>query len=87
MLGIKIFHYQGGINFASRNYFKDDLYDMVGIDPQKQFIYKRKLSKLGRMIKCVSMNISKNRIRAKENYHGDRKEGNDYAMNKEKSTY
>ncbi|KAF2888462.1 hypothetical protein ILUMI_17711 [Ignelater luminosus] len=44
--GIKIFHYRGGINFASRNTFKSELCRLVGINPQQELIMRRKLAKI-----------------------------------------
>ncbi|KAK9754976.1 Sulfate permease family [Popillia japonica] len=44
--GLKIFHYQGGINFASRNYFKSELYSLINLDPQKELVWRKKLTKL-----------------------------------------
>ncbi|XP_030746136.1 prestin-like [Sitophilus oryzae] len=43
--GIKIFHYSGGINFATKTIFKDDLIRLVGINPQKEVVYRAKLAK------------------------------------------
>ncbi|XP_018576245.1 sulfate transporter isoform X2 [Anoplophora glabripennis] len=42
--GIKIFHYCGGINFATRNIFKKDIMCLVEINPQKEIIYRSKLA-------------------------------------------
>ncbi|GJQ74245.1 hypothetical protein Trydic_g19149 [Trypoxylus dichotomus] len=47
--GLKIFHYQGGINFASRNYFKSELYKLINLDPQKELIFRKKLNKIADM--------------------------------------
>ncbi|GJQ74244.1 hypothetical protein Trydic_g19148 [Trypoxylus dichotomus] len=47
--GLKIFHYQGGINFASRNYFKSELYKLINLDPQKELTYRKKLNKIADM--------------------------------------
>ncbi|XP_018335146.1 solute carrier family 26 member 6-like [Agrilus planipennis] len=43
--GIKIFHYRGGINFASKNTFRSELFRIVGVDPQKELIIRKKLEK------------------------------------------
>ncbi|XP_050304506.1 solute carrier family 26 member 6-like isoform X2 [Anthonomus grandis grandis] len=43
--GIKIFHYSGGINFATKAMFKADLIRLVGINPQKEVVYRAKLAK------------------------------------------
>lgn len=43
--GIKIFHYSGGINFATKSIFKSDLIRLVGINPQKEVVYRAKLAK------------------------------------------
>lgn len=44
--GIKIFHYCGGINFASRNYFKTELYRLIGFHPQKELALRKKMAKI-----------------------------------------
>ncbi|CAG9864190.1 unnamed protein product [Phyllotreta striolata] len=41
--GLKIFQYAGGINFATRNIFKHDLFSLIGVDPQKEIINRTKL--------------------------------------------
>jgi solute carrier family 26 protein len=43
--GIKIFHYCGGLNFATRNHFKTELYQFVGINPQKELVQKNKIER------------------------------------------
>lgn len=43
--GIKIFHYSGGINFATKSMFKADLIRLVELNPQKEVIYRAKLAK------------------------------------------
>ncbi|XP_066247895.1 prestin-like [Euwallacea similis] len=43
--GIKIFHYSGGINFATRFMFKADLIRLIGINPQKEVVRRGKISK------------------------------------------
>ncbi|ERL84981.1 hypothetical protein D910_02404, partial [Dendroctonus ponderosae] len=43
--GIKIFHYSGGINFATKSIFKSDLIRLIGINPQKEVVYRAKLAK------------------------------------------
>lgn len=48
--GLKIFHYSGGINFATRNIFRDNLYKLVGINPQKEVIYRNKLEQISRLV-------------------------------------
>jgi solute carrier family 26 protein len=45
--GLKIFQYCGGINFATRNTFKAELLRLVDINPQKELIYRTKLTKYG----------------------------------------
>ncbi|KAJ8957239.1 hypothetical protein NQ318_007803 [Aromia moschata] len=42
--GIKIFHYCGGINFATRNIFRENLFALLELDPQKEIIYRSKLA-------------------------------------------
>lgn len=41
--GIKIFHYCGGLNFATRNHFKTELYRFVGINPQNELVQKNEI--------------------------------------------
>ncbi|CAH0553727.1 unnamed protein product [Brassicogethes aeneus] len=43
--GIKIFQYSGGINFATKCIFKEELARKVEINPQKEIIYRAKLAK------------------------------------------
>ncbi|KAG5871065.1 hypothetical protein JTB14_030573 [Gonioctena quinquepunctata] len=43
--GIKIFHYCGGLNFATKNIFRDDLFKLVEVNPQKEHIYRTKLAR------------------------------------------
>ncbi|XP_060524163.1 prestin-like isoform X2 [Cylas formicarius] len=43
--GMKIFHYSGGLNFATKSIFKADLIRLVGVNPQKEVIYRAKLAK------------------------------------------
>ncbi|GLV36702.1 prestin [Carabus blaptoides fortunei] len=40
--GIKIFHYVGGLNFASRSMFKSELIRRVSIDPRKILLQRKK---------------------------------------------
>ncbi|XP_008212938.1 solute carrier family 26 member 10 isoform X1 [Nasonia vitripennis] len=40
--GIKIFHYCGGLNFASRQSFRKDVYRIAGIVPQKELLLREK---------------------------------------------
>jgi hypothetical protein len=50
--GLKIFQYCGGINFATRNTFKAELLRLVDINPQKELIYRTKLTKYGDEVSC-----------------------------------
>lgn len=34
--GIKIFHYSGSLNFASRHYFREEVYKIAELVPQKE---------------------------------------------------
>ncbi|XP_011695712.1 PREDICTED: solute carrier family 26 member 10-like isoform X4 [Wasmannia auropunctata] len=34
--GIKIFHYSGSLNFASKQYFREEVYKVAGLVPQKE---------------------------------------------------
>lgn len=49
--GIKIFHYCGGINFASRSYFQTELYRLIGFEPQKELALRKKLTKMADTVK------------------------------------
>ena len=40
--GLKIFHYCGGLNFASRQSFRKDVYRIAGIVPQKELQLREK---------------------------------------------
>ncbi|XP_072379811.1 prestin-like [Diabrotica undecimpunctata] len=44
--GIKIFHYSGGINFATKSMFKEDLYKLINLNVQKELIHREKLKKV-----------------------------------------
>nr|CAD7432363.1 unnamed protein product [Timema monikensis] len=39
---IKIFHYCGGLNFATRDHFKSELFRLIGLNPQKQLLRIKK---------------------------------------------
>ncbi|CAH1164194.1 unnamed protein product [Phaedon cochleariae] len=41
--GMKLFHYSGGLNFATKNIFRDELYKLVDLNPQKEHINRKKL--------------------------------------------
>lgn len=44
--GIKIFHYCGGVNFASRKFFQSELYRLIGFQPQKELALRKRLAKI-----------------------------------------
>ncbi|XP_072379809.1 prestin-like [Diabrotica undecimpunctata] len=44
--GLKIFHYCGGINFATKGIFKSELYRLINLNPQKELISREKLEKI-----------------------------------------
>ncbi|KAL3278616.1 hypothetical protein HHI36_016156 [Cryptolaemus montrouzieri] len=44
--GMKIFHYNGGLNFAMRNVFKAEFLKLVKINPLKELGYKNSLAKI-----------------------------------------
>ncbi|XP_050500307.1 sulfate transporter [Diabrotica virgifera virgifera] len=44
--GLKIFHYCGGINFATKGIFKTELYRLINLNPQKELISREKLDKI-----------------------------------------
>lgn len=41
---VKIFHYQGGINFATKNTFRSGLYEMLSLNPAKELILRQKVA-------------------------------------------
>ncbi|PSN53077.1 hypothetical protein C0J52_09156 [Blattella germanica] len=43
--GIKIFHYGGGLNFATRSHFRNQVFELVGVNPQKELARRKKLEK------------------------------------------
>ncbi|XP_071452003.1 prestin [Hetaerina americana] len=43
--GIKIFHYRGGLNFATRANFRDEIYRLVEVHPQKLLHTRKKMEK------------------------------------------
>ncbi|XP_076650373.1 prestin isoform X1 [Halictus rubicundus] len=45
--GLKIFQYCGTLNFANCNYFKSELYRIVGVNPQKVIDHRQKLRENG----------------------------------------
>ncbi|CAH1101026.1 unnamed protein product [Psylliodes chrysocephalus] len=66
IVGLKIFQYSGGINFATRNIFKSDLFTLIGIDPQKEIINRTKLYELEDQINGNKEKI--NKLRRKVDY-------------------
>ncbi|XP_003699670.1 prestin isoform X1 [Megachile rotundata] len=67
--GLKIYHYCGTLNFANSNYFKSELYKLIGINPQKVIEQKIKFrekeiymkaqdSDEKQELKCVIMDMS-----------------------------
>ncbi|XP_057664132.1 sulfate transporter-like isoform X1 [Diorhabda carinulata] len=72
--GIKIFHYCGGMNFASKNIYKNNLYDKIGMNPQRELIYRRKLDKLeGEMKNDTSSKNGEKILKLKEKLNFDLK--------------
>lgn len=57
--GIKIFHYQGGINFASRTFFKSELYEQISLNPQKELVWRKKLAKLAELNDSIIIGLDK----------------------------
>jgi hypothetical protein len=64
--GIKIFHYCGGLNFATRSHFKTELYRLVGINPQKELAQRKKEEK-HHPSSWVNSKPEKARVRTKGN--------------------
>lgn len=42
--GIKIFHYSGSLNFASRQYFYEEVYKIAELVPRKELNKRLKIS-------------------------------------------
>ncbi|KAF5308663.1 hypothetical protein FQR65_LT06124 [Abscondita terminalis] len=63
--GIKMFHYSGGLNFALRNTFKNELYRLVGINPQKELNIRRKIAKLKDRDDLLSCDLSREKFNDK----------------------
>nr|CAD7459346.1 unnamed protein product [Timema tahoe] len=62
---IKIFHYCGGLNFATRDHFKSELFRLIGLNPQKQLLQikkdlKRKIASEKKYLKvrCLILDFS-----------------------------
>jgi hypothetical protein len=65
--GIKIFHYCGGLNFATRSHFKSELYRLVGINPQKELAHRQKLERRSRTSSWVNSRPEEARVRTEGN--------------------
>ncbi|KZC05980.1 PREDICTED: prestin [Dufourea novaeangliae] len=66
---LKIFQYSGTLNFANSNYFKSELYRIIGVNPHKVMDHKQKLREKGiymdthysedkEELRCVIMDMS-----------------------------
>nr|CAD7577435.1 unnamed protein product [Timema californicum] len=60
---IKIFHYCGGLNFATRDHFKSELFRLIGLNPQKQLLrikkdLKKKVASEKKYLKTGVVNVS-----------------------------
>lgn len=60
--GIKIFHYCGGINFATKNIFKEELYKLVKLNAQKELVLRAKLEKFQEKVKKSENNEIKEKM-------------------------
>lgn len=47
MPGIKIFRYSGSLNFASKQYFREELYKVAELVPQKELNRRLKVACVG----------------------------------------
>jgi hypothetical protein len=65
--GIKIFHYCGGLNFATRSHFKTELYRLVGINPQKELAHREKLERRSRTSSLVNSRPGETKVRTEGN--------------------
>jgi hypothetical protein len=61
--GIKIFHYCGGLNFATRSHFKNELYRLVGINPQAELTRMNKLASNSRPSSWANSRPEETRVR------------------------
>ncbi|KAK9879012.1 hypothetical protein WA026_003826 [Henosepilachna vigintioctopunctata] len=48
--GLKLFHYNGGLNFALRNVFKSELFKLVKINTLKELTYRNNLKKIEELV-------------------------------------
>lgn len=53
--GIKIFQYSGGINFVTRFMYRSELIRLIGVDPQKEVVYRAKLAKYLGKVLCPTL--------------------------------
>ncbi|XP_017779583.1 PREDICTED: solute carrier family 26 member 6-like [Nicrophorus vespilloides] len=63
--GIKIFHYQGSINFASKNFFKAELFKVLNLYPQTELAIRNKVEKLKLKMEKVEDERTTNKIKSK----------------------
>lgn len=61
--GIKIVHYCGGINFATRNNFKSELQKLVGFQPQKEHQLRKKIVKIADAVRYMRINYAVNNFK------------------------
>jgi hypothetical protein len=65
--GIKIFHYCGGLNFATRSHFRTELYRLVGINPEKELVHRQKLERRSKTSNWVNSRPEETKVRAEGN--------------------
>jgi len=65
LFDVKVFHYQGSINFASKNLFKSELYSAIDIHPQKELVLKKKYEKLSSSEEFLSDDVSLSKLKQK----------------------
>ncbi|XP_044736881.1 sulfate transporter [Chrysoperla carnea] len=56
--GVKIFHYSGQLNFASRAYFKSELYRQINLNPQNELLRRKKMDKLKEKLNYTTATIT-----------------------------
>ncbi|XP_056632709.1 sulfate transporter-like [Diorhabda sublineata] len=63
IVGIKIFHYCGSLNFVTRTTFRNQLYKLIELNPQKEKILRTKLDKLKIKMAESALNDHKDKMK------------------------
>lgn len=70
VVGIKIFHYCGSLNFVTRTTFRNELYKLTELNPQKEIILRAKLDKLEKKMQdstSIEYKVKMNKLQDKMN--------------------